>query len=170
MLLMVNVDDISGELVPHAIDSLMEQGAQSVHVVSALTKKGRPEFIFFVDAPEYCVQDLARYLNSELGSLGVRIIEHGHMHVPYHMMNVLVECPDTPLPEPIVVRVKCFTGEESLTSHAKAEFDDVQAATKVLGRAGLPLTFPSLKALVEMVALSGREGALAGVAARAQED
>lgn len=41
MLLLVNVDDISGEVIPHVIDGLMARGAESVHVVQAITKKGR---------------------------------------------------------------------------------------------------------------------------------
>ena len=45
---MVNVDDVSGETVPHVIDGLIARGAKSVHVVPAITKKGRPEFIFLL--------------------------------------------------------------------------------------------------------------------------
>jgi uncharacterized protein (DUF111 family) len=170
MLLMINVDDISGELVPHAIDSLMKQGAKSVHVVPAITKKGRSEFIFFVDAPEERTHDLARYLTSELGTLGVRIIKHDHICVPYHMKSVLVECPGATSATAIEVRVKCFAGEQTLTPYVKAEFDDLRAALDILGQTDPPITFSSLKALVEMVALGGRQGSIGGVTAKPAGD
>lgn len=163
MLLMINVDDISGEVVPHTIDGLMERGAKSVHVVPAITKKGRPEFIIFVDAPEHLTRDLTTYLASELGTLGVRIIDHRHLSIPYRKMDVLVECPAAGLAEPVRVGVKCFEDEQGLTLRAKAECEDIMAALAALGRAGAHLSFQGLKSLVEMVAQSGQKGSLGDV-------
>ncbi len=169
MLLMINVDDISGELVPHAIDSLMKQGAKSVHVVPAITKKGRPEFIFFIDAPEERTRDLTRYLISEVGTLGVKIIKHDHICVPYHMKSIQVECPGAAPAKPLVVRVKCFDGEQDLAAHVKAESDDLREVLDILEQATPFITFPSLKALVELVALGGRESSIGDVTARLTE-
>ncbi|NDV19454.1 DUF111 family protein [Pseudodesulfovibrio sp. JC047] len=166
MLLMINVDDISGELVPHAIDSLMKQGAKSVHVVPAITKKGRPEFIFFIDAPEDRTDDLARYVTSELGTLGVKVIKHDHIYVPYHMTSILVECPGAGLAEPLTVHAKCFDSKESSAPYVKAEFDDLRAALDVLIQADQLITFTTLKSLVELVALSGCQSTVGGVTAR----
>lgn len=47
MLLIVNVDSITGEALPYLIDGLMARGASSVHAIPAITKKGRSEYIFF---------------------------------------------------------------------------------------------------------------------------
>ncbi len=166
MLMMLNVDDISGEAVACTIDDLMERGANSVHVVPALTKKGRPEYIIFVDAPEHLIHDLAKYLASELGTLGVRIIEHEHLSLPYRKVDVLVECSAADLAESIPVGVKCFEDEQGLTLRVKAEREDIKAALAMLRRTGVALSLQSLKSLVEMVAQSGREGSLGDITAR----
>ena len=169
MLLMLNVDDISGEEVPHTIDGLMERGAQSVHVVPALTKKGRPEFIIFVDAPDHLIRDLGKYLASELGTLGVRIIEHQHLTIPYRKVDVLVEHSADGSTESVLVGVKCYEDEQGFTLRVKAECEDIRAALAMLRQTGVPLSFQSMKCLVEMVAQSGREGSLGNITARVSE-
>ena len=112
------------------------------------------------------MRDLAKYLALELGTLGVRIIEHEHLSLPYHEVDVLVECSAADLAKPILVGVKCFEDEQGLTLRVKAECEDIRAALAMLGETGVPLSFQGLKSLVEMVAQSGREGSLGDISAR----
>ena len=49
MLLMITVDDLPAEGLPYIIERTIETGAKNVHVLNAITKKGRIEYIFLVD-------------------------------------------------------------------------------------------------------------------------
>ncbi|WP_243259383.1 nickel insertion protein [Eubacterium sp. 1001713B170207_170306_E7] len=49
LVFMVQVDHLTGECVGQAIDRLYGAGAANVQVVSAITKKNRPSYVFFID-------------------------------------------------------------------------------------------------------------------------
>ncbi len=166
MLLMLNVDDISSELVPQAIDGLMERGAKSVHVVPAITKKGRPEYIFFIDAPRRVLDTLTQFVAVELGTIGVRVFEPEHLSIPYHLVNVQLECPAPGFAGSGLVRVKCMEDKKGELLHVKAEYEDLRAVAALLRRTEFHLSLQSLKSLVEMVAMTGEEGTLGAVTAR----
>lgn len=71
-VLETNVDDVDGELLAYARDLLLEKGALDVYTIPAIGKKGRPAFIVQVLAEPSRVQELARIMMEELGTLGVR--------------------------------------------------------------------------------------------------
>ena len=160
MLMMVNVDDTSCEIVPFIIEELMEKGAGSVHVVPAITKKGRPEHIYFIDAPEDLLEDLASFLACELGTIGVRIIEHKHLSFSYTMVKARVRMADQTEPMAPPVRVKQVRGSNREILHVKADFDDLKPTLEALTEKGENLSLKSLKSLVELAALSGADAAL----------
>jgi uncharacterized protein (TIGR00299 family) protein len=77
-LLETNVDDVSGEVIAHAIARLMEAGARDVAAVPVIMKKGRPGFLIRVIClPETSVR-LAGLMALELGTLGIRCIPAVH--------------------------------------------------------------------------------------------
>jgi len=80
MLLLATIDDISGVVVPHAIDRLMEVGAHSVHVSQTVTKKGRVGLLFIVDVSEEDGETVGEAVMTELGSLGYNIVKTEHVH------------------------------------------------------------------------------------------
>jgi uncharacterized protein (DUF111 family) len=80
MLIIATLDDISGVVVPHAIESLMEKGANSVHVSQTVTKKGRVGLLFIVDVTEDNVDSVGEAIMTELGSLGYNIMKTEHVH------------------------------------------------------------------------------------------
>lgn len=151
MLLLVNIDDISGEVIPYAIDALMARGAASVHVVPAITKKGRMEYLFFIDAPADRVKEMAGYLACELGTLGVRAFEPQHFCFDYRFLQVRLEAAGVET----TVRVKALLDEGAQVLSIKAEADDLQEAMEKLGRDVDHLSFKALKNLVESVAQTG---------------
>lgn len=163
MLMMVNVDDDSCETVPFIIDELMKKGAGSVHVVPALTKKGRPEHIYFIDASEDLLEDLAAFMAAELGTIGVRVLEHRHIRFSYSMVMTRVmlqgqngfAAPD--------IRVKAIRGTDRKILHVKADFDDLKPVIAALTRAGESITMKSLKSLVELAVFTGSSAALGKV-------
>jgi uncharacterized protein (DUF111 family) len=87
MLILATLDDISGVVVPHAIERLMERGANSVHVSQTVTKKGRVGLLFIVDVAEDDVDSVGEAIMTELGSLGYNIVKTEHVHSANNMIN-----------------------------------------------------------------------------------
>ena len=150
MLLLANVDDISGELIPHAIDGLMALGAGSVHVVQAITKKGRLEYLFMVDAEPECIESLANYMAMELGTLGVRVFDPDHIKFSYQMCQVQLTALDDEGAQALV-RVKQMIGSNGQVISVKAELEDLRSALREFAPLDLGLSFKGLKRFVEQV-------------------
>lgn len=156
MLLLVNADNISGEGLPYLIDGLMARGAASVHAVPAVTKKGRSEFLFFIDAPETVLDAVGSFLALELDTLGMRVFEP--LHVPFApVRHSRVDVVDGER-ELGTVRVKIVENEEGATCSCKAEFDDLESLLK--GGLGEVLSFKMAKGAVELAATSSQEVAI----------
>jgi uncharacterized protein (DUF111 family) len=163
MLLLVNVDDMSAEGLPYVIDGLMARGAKSVHVVQAITKKGRLEFLFFVDAPEERVETLGGFLASEVGTLGVRVFEPRHIRFEYRVRKMRLIAQTGGEPVQVSVRVKEILGREQQVISIKAESEDLQVALAQLEQAGSGISFTALKGFVEQAALGQENSALQGI-------
>jgi len=172
MLLMVNVDDAPGETVPHVIDGLMARGAKSVHVVPAITKKGRPEFIFFVDvgSGKTKVETLAVFMAGELGTIGVRTLETDHMHFDYKITPVRLSLQREGDVLRAIVRVKQIYNKDGEILSVKADYDDIKSARLLLKECSLELSFKALKGLVEQTALGQQCHSLDGLKAELMEE
>ena len=72
MLLETNVDDVTGEILAHAIEALFAAGAHDAWVTPVLMKKGRPGHTVSVLADPALSESLRATLQAETGSLGVR--------------------------------------------------------------------------------------------------
>ncbi len=80
-VLETNVDDVTGEVIAHAIARCMEEGARDAGATPIIMKKGRPGYLVQV----ICTQDkspaLAELLARELGPLGVRCTPMVHRFI-----------------------------------------------------------------------------------------
>lgn len=158
MLILVNVDDISGELLPHVIDGLLARGAANVHAVQSITKKGRLEYIFFVDAPGERLDELGSFLVSEVGTIGMRILESRHIRFDYRIRDMRLTIREGEKPVQAVVRVKeIYNGDQQVVS-VKAEYEDLRSALTQFEEAGLRISFAALKRLVEQNAMGQSNG------------
>jgi len=166
MLLLVNVDDVSGEVIPHIIDGLMTRGAKSVHVVQAITKKGRLEFLFLVDAPEERVETLGGFMASETGTLGMRVFDPRHIQFEYRVRQVQVTAQTGEKPVQALVRVKEVLDKEDRIISVKVECDDLRQALVQFEQAGVEISFAALKGLVEQTSLGQENRALRGIQAK----
>lgn len=153
MLLMTNVDDVPGERVPDIIEGLMAQGAKSVHVVPALTKKGRSELIFLIDAQTENAEGLAGYLSLELGTIGVRALETSHFHFNYRFVRVKVEYQTNKRRLRALVRVKLRYDKQGKLTGAKADHDDLSVMESWFDGERPHLSAQTLKLMVEQSAL-----------------
>jgi pyridinium-3,5-bisthiocarboxylic acid mononucleotide nickel chelatase len=73
VLVETNLDDLSPELVPDAVERCFEAGALDVWTVPAQMKKGRPGIVLSALARPGDEADLARALLAETSALGVRV-------------------------------------------------------------------------------------------------
>jgi len=167
MLLLVNVDDVSGEILPFIIEGLMDRGAGSVHVVQALTKKSRLEYLFFIDTPENKIDAMGSFLVAEIGTIGIRVIENRHIHFNYQnrQMQLTAHHPDQN-PIQVIVRVKEIFNGEGRSVHIKAEHEDLRAALTRFHQSGIEISLVALKRLVEQLALTEGESVYQGIRAK----
>ena len=121
-LLEVNVDDVTGETLAHAVAALLEAGAHDAWVTPIVMKKGRPAHsVSALVDPSQAVA-VASTLAAETGSFGVRgqTLERWPQRRAFDEVDV----------DGYPVRIKVGAGR------AKVEHDD---AVRVARRTGRPL-------------------------------
>lgn len=80
-ILETNVDDVSGEVIAHAIARFMEAGARDASAVPVMMKKGRPGFLIRVISLPETSGILAELIARELGTLGIRCMPAVHRFI-----------------------------------------------------------------------------------------
>lgn len=80
-ILETNVDDVSGEVIAHAITRFMDAGARDASATPIVMKKGRPGYLIrVISLPETSTQ-IAELMARELGTLGIRCIPSVHRFI-----------------------------------------------------------------------------------------
>ncbi len=79
-LLLVQIDDRSGEELRQGLKGLMDMGVRNYQVLSSLTKKGRPGFVLLLDLDSDIEGEIMTYLAAELGAWGYHRLESVHEH------------------------------------------------------------------------------------------
>ncbi len=122
MQLEANVDDVTGEVLAHAVTALLDAGAHDAWVTSILMKKGRPAHTVHALVDVALAGQIADVLRRETGTLGVRgsVVERW----PAARQTARVEVEGYP------VRIKVSAGR------VKVEQED---AARVAARTGMPL-------------------------------
>jgi pyridinium-3,5-bisthiocarboxylic acid mononucleotide nickel chelatase len=80
-LLETNVDDVSGEVIAHAIARFMVAGARDACALPIIMKKGRPGYLVRVICMPETSGQMAELMAQELGTLGVRCIPAIHRFI-----------------------------------------------------------------------------------------
>lgn len=156
MLLMTNVDNVNLDQIPNLIEQLMHRGARNVHVVSAMTKKGRQEYILFIDVPEDQKEVISWYLAAEIGTLGVRALQAHHTSFPYKLcqMNVKLKDESGKAVWQGIVNVKLVMNDRGAIISARVEYEDLKEAARGVAQEGSAITFYEMKQMIETEALS----------------
>ena len=81
-ILETNIDDVSGEILGHLIEKIMDQGAKDVSIYPGITKKGRPTNLVCVICDDVKVDAIIDTLVLETGTLGIRISNSNRFIVP----------------------------------------------------------------------------------------
>ena len=140
VVLETNIDDATGELMGHAIELLMAEGALDAWATALTMKKSRPGLTLSVLTTAERADGFAAVLLRETTSLGVRRYPVSRLERPRHA--VTVQTPFGPIP------VKVATGPFG-PPQAKPEFDACRIAAKA---AGVPVREVVQAALVGFLA------------------
>lgn len=89
-ILETNVDDVSGEVIAHAIGRFMEAGARDASATPIIMKKGRPGFLIRVISLPETSAALAELMALELGTLGIRCIPAIHRFIAERAVEEVV--------------------------------------------------------------------------------
>ncbi len=120
ILVEVNIDDVTGEVVAHTIAQLLAAGAHDAWATPIIMKKGRPAHTVSALCDDASFAQVRTVMVRETGSLGVRASATARW--PQRREERTVDI------DGHLVRVK--VGEHRV----KAEFDDALAAATALGR------------------------------------
>jgi uncharacterized protein (TIGR00299 family) protein len=129
-VLETNLDDVSGEIIGHAIDRLLEEGAKDVSIIPIFTKKSRPGQIIKVISEGKDVHHLVRVLIEETGTLGVRDSPCKRHIVLREIRSVNISIDNKNVP----VKVKIAKDLEGKIIQVKPEHDDVERMARETGR------------------------------------
>jgi len=169
MLVMVNVDNMAGETAPYIIEKLMGLGAESVYAIPAITKKGRPGFIFLIDAARENVKAIGDFLVREVGTLGLRLFEEAeHIKFDYEMRRVRLSLRNEGLS--LMLSVKVVHDVQGAIASAKVEYEELKAAVETLSKAGLNVSLAALRKMVESAVLSEEGRVYRGLSVELAED
>ena len=114
----MNVDDVTGEALAHAVTELLSVGAHDAWITPILMKKGRPAHTVSALANPAVAGRVAEVMTAETGSLGIRAQRYERWPASREMDSVFVEG--------LPVRVKVTSGR------AKVEHDDASRAARQL--------------------------------------
>jgi uncharacterized protein (TIGR00299 family) protein len=121
-ILETNVDDISGEVIAHAITRFLKNGARDASAIPIIMKKGRPGFLIQVICTRDTSGELAELMARELGSLGIRCIPAVHRFIAERTIEY-VDVEITGKHRTMAVKFGWMDGE---VYSLKAEFDQAR--------------------------------------------
>lgn len=120
-ILETNVDDVSGEVLGHMIDKIMENGAKDVTITQGISKKGRPTNLISVICDLKSMNTLLELLISETGTLGVRRRSSERYVVPRTILIVSIKLNEKNF------KIRCkITRENNIIKNFKIESDDIK--------------------------------------------
>lgn len=120
-ILETNVDDVSGEVLGHMIDKIMENGAKDVTITQGISKKGRPTNLISVICDLKSMNTLLELLISETGTLGVRRRSSERYVVPRTILTVPIKLNKKNF------KIRCkITRENNIIKNFKIESDDIK--------------------------------------------
>jgi len=129
VVLETTVDDVTGEVLGHAVERLLELGALDVVVLAGVGKKGRPVHVVRVLSKPERSAELVGALIEELGTLGVRALEASRFAVERLERRLEVEV----CGRRFEVAVKESKTLDGRTLRVKPEYEDLKRISKELG-------------------------------------
>ena len=149
MLLMTTIDDLPVESLPYIIERTLDEGANNIHVLNAITKKGRMEYMVLVDVDKNRLDDICSLLALEFGTLGIKTFEYNHLKFPFEIETKIVTVTAENIALESNIRVKYLKKNENEVTSLKAEYEDIKALVLALDSHGIKIPFSKLKTIIE---------------------
>jgi len=149
MLLMTTIDDLPAEGLPYVIERILDEGANNIHVLNAITKKGRMEYIVLVDVDKNKRDDICSLIALEFGTLGIKSFEYNHLKFPFEIETKIVTVKAENMELESNVNVKYLKKDKNEVVSLKAEYDDVKSILLALNSNGIKIPFSKLKTIIE---------------------
>ena len=127
-ILETNIDDVSGEILGHLIEKIMDQGAKDVSIYPGITKKGRPTNLVCVICDDVKVDTIIDTLVLETGTLGIRISNSNRFIVPRSSHNFSLTFDGR------AFEVNYKKSSHNGKTHFKIEFDDLKNISNALDK------------------------------------
>lgn len=131
-VLETNLDDVSGEIIGHLINSLAESNVKDVTILQGLTKKNRPNYIVKVICDHSKLNTVLDTIFRQTGTMGIRVQEQ----MRYVLPRSIITIPITISKKRYNMQVKVVKDSHNSIINAKAEYEDVKV---ISSRLGLPL-------------------------------
>ena len=128
-VLETNLDDLSGEILSHALQRLIESGARDAWITFCLFKKNRPGHVLHVLCDPQDAAKLSRIMIAETGTLGVRQQVWQRLTLSREVQSMNVELSG----RTFEVRVKIARDATGSIVRVKPEFDDIRVIAKEVG-------------------------------------
>jgi len=132
VMLETNVDDVTGEVLGHTLEKLLNEGALDVTIQPVFTKKNRPAFTVRALARPEDESKLSLLLMKETGTLGVRLSSMRRITANRTIETVEVELAG----RHYTVHVKRSVAPDGSVITSKPEFDD---AKRIAEQTSIPL-------------------------------
>ncbi|MEM2123685.1 MAG: nickel pincer cofactor biosynthesis protein LarC, partial [Candidatus Bathyarchaeia archaeon] len=149
-VLETNLDDVTGEILGHTVDRLLQEGARDVCIIPMFTKKNRPGQILKVIVDQVDAERLSQVLMEETGTLGIRV--HPCRRYILSRESLTVEVQVDGVKE--FVKIKVAKDGEGGIMRIKPEYDDVERIARKTGR--------PLREIMELAEMKAREALLKG--------
>jgi len=128
-VLETNLDDVSGEILAHTVQSLIEAGAKDAWITFGMFKKNRPGHILHVLCDPQDTVRLSRIVIEETGTLGVRQQFWQRLTLSREVQSVSVQISG----RAFELRIKLAHDATGSIVRVKPEFDDIRAIAKEVG-------------------------------------
>ena len=142
ILFLVQCDTLEGEQIAPAMDALYAAGAKNVQLLSTITKKGRPGYVFLIDGDEPSADSIEQAILTEIGVTGWHRIAAQHRYVKVSVLGRNVT---------LVTRLGDFSAEvlykqsSADPDRVRPEFESCRKARSLLAERGICVSFPLIR-------------------------
>jgi uncharacterized protein (DUF111 family) len=129
-VLETNLDDVSGEVMGHAIQRVLDSGARDAWVSSAQFKKSRPGYTLHAICTIEDLEKISEIIMKETGTLGVRYMRWNRFVLSREIIVVKVSLGQRTFD----ARVKIARNRSGTILRIKPEFEDADAIAQATSR------------------------------------
>lgn len=126
IILETNVDDVSGEVLGHMLEKIMDKGAKDVTITPAITKKSRPTHLISAICDTDSMNSVLDLLFSETGTLGIRVRASERFIVPRSIVKTTITIQDKKFP----IQYKIIGKDKNF----KIESDDIKSIAESINK------------------------------------